>query len=86
MDPRVLHLDARLERLERWHVVIRWQEPARTDEDFLRRRDRYQLTPIAARLHSFWSQADDTEEAAGDFTLAPRAIHDRLVCFDDAIR
>lgn len=86
MDPQVLHLDARLERLERWQVVIRWQEPARTGEDFLRRRDRYQLTPIAARLHSFWSQADDTEETAGDLTLAPRAIHDRLVGFADAIR
>ena len=85
-DPQTLHLDARLERLERWHVVIRWQEPARTGEDFLRRRDRYQLTPIAARLHSFWSQADDTEEAAADLTLAPRAIHDRMVCFADAIR
>jgi uncharacterized protein (TIGR02677 family) len=86
LDPQVLHLDARLERLERWHVVIRWQEPARTGEDFLRRRDRYQLTPIAARLHSFWSQADDTEEAAADLTLAPRAIHDRMVCFAKAIR
>lgn len=86
MDPQVLHLDARLERLERWHVVIRWQEPARTGEDFLRRRDRYQLTPIAARLHSFWSEADDTEETAGDLTLAPRAIHDRLVSFAAAIR
>jgi hypothetical protein len=49
IDPQTLRLDARLERLERWHVVIRWQEPARTGEDFLRRRDRYQLTPIAAR-------------------------------------
>jgi uncharacterized protein (TIGR02677 family) len=86
MDPHVLPLDARLERLERWHVVIRWQEPARTGEDFLRRRDRYQLTPIAARLHSFWLQADDTEESTADLTLAPRAIHDRMVCFANAIR
>jgi uncharacterized protein (TIGR02677 family) len=86
MDPDVLHLDARLERLEWWQVVIRWQEPARTGEDFLRRRDRYQLTPLAARLHSFWSQADDSEEAGGDLTLAPRAIHDRLACFAEAIR
>lgn len=51
-DPQVLPLDARLEQLERWQVVIHWQESARTGEDFLRRRDRYQLTPIAARLHS----------------------------------
>jgi len=81
------HLDKRLEQLERWQVVTRWQEPARTGEDFLRRRDRYQLTPLAARLHAFWSQAEDAdEEEAGDLTLAPRAIHDRLVAFAEAIR
>lgn len=75
-----VHLDARLEQLERWQVVTRWQEPARTGEDFLRRRDRYQLTPLAARLHAFWSSAYDAdEEEAGNLTLAPRAIHDRLV-------
>lgn len=85
MEPQVLHLDTRLEQLERWQVVTRWQEPARTGEDFLRRRDRYQLTPIAARLHSFWSQADDSEDAAGDLTLAPRAILNRLVSFAAAI-
>jgi len=86
-DSQWFHLDSRLEQLERWQVIIRWQEPARTGEDFLRRRDRYQLTPRAARLHSFWSQADDSDEdPAGDITLAPRAIHDRLRAFADAIR
>lgn len=29
-------LDARLARLESWQVVRRWQEPARTGEEFLR--------------------------------------------------
>lgn len=86
LDPQVLHLDARLERLTQWQILVRWQEPARTGEDFLRRRDRYQLTPLAARLHSFWSAADDSDDAAGDLTLAPRAIHDRLVAFADAVR
>ncbi|XVV04500.1 hypothetical protein ACQPW3_03525 [Actinosynnema sp. CA-248983] len=42
---------------------------------FLRRRDWYQLTPRAAGLDVFWSSVDDTEEAAGDLTLVPRAIH-----------
>ena len=50
---------------------------ARSGEDFLRRRDRDQLTPRAASLHAFWMSSDDGEEAAGDLTLAPRAIHDR---------
>ncbi|MGH3625412.1 MAG: DUF2397 domain-containing protein, partial [Sciscionella sp.] len=82
-----LHLESRLERLESWQVITRWQEPARTGEDFLRRRDRYQLTPLAARLHAFWCETDDSDEdAAGDLTLAPRAIHDRLLAFADALR
>jgi hypothetical protein len=33
------HLDARLDQLGKWQVVTRCQEPARTGEDFLRRRD-----------------------------------------------
>lgn len=86
LAPEILHLDARLERLVQWRVVTRWQEPARSGEDFLRRRDRYQLTPRAAALHVFWSSVDDTEEAAGDLTLAPRAIHERLIAFAESIR
>ncbi|MFD3509295.1 DUF2397 domain-containing protein [Nocardia sp. NPDC058666] len=85
-DPDGFALEARLERLVRWGVLTRWQEPARTGEDFLRRRDRYQLTPIAARLHSFWSSELGAEEdAAADLTLAPRAIRDRLSAFAEAI-
>lgn len=75
LAPEVLHLDARLERLVPWRVLNRWQEPARSGEDFLRRRDWYQLTPRAAGLDVFWSSVDDTEEAAGDLTLVPRAIY-----------
>ncbi|WP_279578910.1 DUF2397 domain-containing protein [Fodinicola feengrottensis] len=80
-------LDARLDRLVKWGVLTRWQDPARTGEDFLRRRDRYQLTPpAAARLHAFWTQELASEEdAAADLTLAPRAIHDRLQVFATAV-
>lgn len=81
------NLEARLERLVRWGVLTRWQEPARTGEDFLRKRDRYQLTPKAARLHTFWTEDLHAEDAsAADLTLAPRAIHDRLAVFADAVR
>ncbi|MDV9176353.1 DUF2397 domain-containing protein, partial [Streptomyces sp. W16] len=81
------HLDARLDRLVKWGVVTRWQDQARTGEDFLRRRDRYQLTPVAARLHLFWTQEAEADEgAAADLTLAPRAIHDRLEMFAQAVR
>ncbi|MBO0852255.1 MAG: DUF2397 domain-containing protein [Nocardia sp.] len=88
---RLLHedvfaLDARLDRLVQWGVLTRWQEPARTGEDFLRRRDRFQLTPTAARLHTFWTvELAAEEDAAADLTLAPRAIHDRLRQFTDAV-
>ncbi|MEV0246004.1 DUF2397 domain-containing protein [Nocardia sp. NPDC050712] len=89
---RLLHedafaLDARLDSLVRWGVLTRWQEPARTGEDFLRRRDRFQLTPTAARLHTFWTlELAAEEDAAADLTLAPRAIHDRLEQFVIALR
>ncbi|MCX2730672.1 DUF2397 domain-containing protein [Saccharopolyspora sp. NFXS83] len=86
MSPDVLHLDTRMDSLVQWQVVTRWQEPARTGEDFLRRRDRYQLTPRAAALHAFWSSTDDAEEAAGDLTLAPRAIHERLSAFAESVQ
>ncbi|MBF6439261.1 DUF2397 domain-containing protein [Nocardia cyriacigeorgica] len=82
----VFALDARLDRLVQWGVLTRWQEPARTGEDFLRRRDRFQLTPTAARLHTFWTlELSTDEDAAADLTLAPRAIHDRLREFAAAI-
>jgi hypothetical protein len=79
-------LDARLDRLVRWRVLTRWQDPARSGEDFLRRRDRYQLTPAAARLHAFWvDELEADEDTAADLTLAPRAIHDRLDMFARAV-
>jgi uncharacterized protein (TIGR02677 family) len=81
------NLETRLDQLVRWGVLTRWQEPARTGEDFLRRRDRYQLTPKAARLHTFWTEELDVEAAsAADLTLAPRAIYDRLAVFADAVK
>lgn len=83
-DPS-FNLEGRLDRLYRWQVITRWQEPARTGEDFLRRRDRYQLTPLAARLHSFWTDADTAEDESSDVTLAPRAIFERLSAFGEAI-
>lgn len=81
-----LHLDSRLEQLERWKVLTRWQQPARTGEDFLRRRDRYQLTPLAAHLHAFWAETGEADDDAGNLTLAPRAIHERLAAFGKAVR
>ncbi|MFJ9564832.1 DUF2397 domain-containing protein [Streptomyces fuscichromogenes] len=81
------HLDARLDRLVKWGVVTRWQGQVRTGEDFLRRRDRYQITPVAARLHVSWMQEAAADEGtAADLTLAPRAIRDRLEMFALTVR
>ncbi|MFD7160931.1 DUF2397 domain-containing protein [Kribbella sp. NPDC059898] len=80
------HLDNRLEQLGDWQVVTRWQEPARSGEDFLRRRDKYQLTQEAARLHAFWTAPGRKEDIGdGELTLAPHAIADRLTAFGAAI-
>jgi hypothetical protein len=85
MEENVFPADARLEQLARWGVITRWQEAARSGEDFLRRRDRFQLTPLAARLHAFWSEVDDDDDAAADVTLAPRAIYERLRAFGESV-
>nr|WP_324608949.1 DUF2397 domain-containing protein [Actinokineospora spheciospongiae] len=37
-------------------------------------------------MHVFWALVDDAEDAAGDLTLAPRAIHERLVAFAESLR
>jgi hypothetical protein len=87
LSEAVFNLEARLAQREKWDVVTRWQEPARSGEDFLRRRDRFQLTPPAARLHAFWLAADGGDDAtSGELTLAPRAILDRLSAFSAAVK
>jgi uncharacterized protein (TIGR02677 family) len=87
LESPAFNLETRLARLEKWEVVTRWQEPARTGEDFLRRRDRYQLTALASRLHAFWLAAVDgaDEASSGDVTLAPRAILERISAFSAAL-
>src|SRR5580693_8353576 len=50
-DPDVFDLDKRMQALNQWGVVIRWQDKAKTEADFIRTRDRFQLTSEAADLH-----------------------------------
>ncbi len=80
-------LDNRLNQLHTWGVVDRWQDAVSSGEDFLRRRDRFQLTVLAAKFHDFWSTLQrETDDDSGDFTLAPKSIFERLVAFRDAVR
>jgi hypothetical protein len=47
--PDSFDIDARMKALQHWGVVIRWQDTAKTEADFVRTRDRYQLTSEAQR-------------------------------------
>ncbi|WP_170210323.1 DUF2397 domain-containing protein [Saccharopolyspora antimicrobica] len=77
--PPVLDLDARMHQLEQWGVVHSWQDRARTEADFVRSRDRYQLTPEAADLHGWLRQrGDDHSAMASAAAFAPAVIADRL--------
>ena len=60
--PEVFDLDARMKALQDWGVVIRWQDKAKTEADFIRTRDRFQLTSEAADLHR-WLRRKIDEDA-----------------------
>lgn len=81
--PEVFDLDDRMRALQRWKVVIRWQDKAKTEADFVRTRDRYQLTSEAADLHR-WLRRKIDEDAVSTSAaaFAPAIIAERL---DDTI-
>ena len=59
--PEAFDLDARMRALQDWKVVIRWQDKAKTEADFIRTRDRYQLTSEAADLHRWLRRKIDDD-------------------------
>jgi uncharacterized protein (TIGR02677 family) len=76
-------IDARMKALHNWGVVIRWQDKAKTEADFVRTRDRYQLTSEAADLHRWLRRKiDEDAVATSAAAFAPAVIADRL---DDTI-
>ena len=60
--PDAFDLDARMRALQDWKVVIRWQDRAKTEADFIRTRDRYQLTSEAADLHRWLRRKIDEQD------------------------
>jgi Protein of unknown function (DUF2397)/SbcC/RAD50-like, Walker B motif len=72
--------------LQDWKVVIRWQDKAKTEADFIRTRDRYQLTSEAADLHR-WLRRKIDEDAVSTSAaaFAPAIIAERLDETIDAI-
>jgi hypothetical protein len=63
-SPEVFDLDARMKALQGWDVVIRWQDKAKTEADFVRTRDRFQLTSEAADLHRWLRRKVDEDAVA----------------------
>lgn len=78
-------LAARMQQLVAWSTVEVWQDRAQTEEDFLRNRDRYQLTPEAARLHRFLSDDFARSGAATTAVLAPSLIAAQLGEFEKRV-
>jgi uncharacterized protein (TIGR02677 family) len=84
--PPLLDLDARMHQLDQWGVVHSWQDRARTEADFVRSRDRYQLTTDAADLHGWLRQrGDDHSAMTSAAAFAPAVIADRLSDLLDAV-
>ena len=67
--PEAFDLDARMRALQDWKVVIRWQDKAKTEADFIRTLDRYQLTIEAADLHR-WLRRKIDEDAVSTSAAA----------------
>ncbi|MFD0576071.1 DUF2397 domain-containing protein [Dactylosporangium darangshiense] len=77
--PDEFDLEARMRTLHAWGVVIRWQDKAKTEADFVRTRDRYQLTAAAADLHRWLRRKiDEDAVATSAAAFAPAVIADRL--------
>ncbi len=75
----VFDIDSRMKALHHWGVVFRWQDKARTEADFVRTRDRYQLTSEAADLHRWLRRKiDEDAVATSAAAFAPAVIADRL--------
>jgi uncharacterized protein (TIGR02677 family) len=77
--PDVFDLDNRMQALHQWGVVIRWQDKAKTEADFIRTRDRFQLTSEAADLHRWLRRKiDEDAVATSAAAFAPAIIAERL--------
>ncbi len=77
--PDAFDIEARMKALNHWGVVVRWQDKAKTEADFVRTRDRYQLTSEAADLHRWLRRRiDEDAVATSAAAFAPAVIADRL--------
>ena len=78
-------LSARMAQLHAWGVVDVWQDRAVRDEDFLRNRDRYQLTAVAAALHRAISALSEEGISSIAAVLAPAVLARELAQFSSTL-
>lgn len=79
LSDETFSLDNRVQQLVRWGTVESWQDEARTDADFLRTRERYQLTERGAALHRILQSLDAEDDTVGSAALlAPPIINEQL--------
>jgi uncharacterized protein (TIGR02677 family) len=85
LDESVFNLKQRMAALEKWGVVIVFQDRAERDADFVLNWDRYQLTEVAAELHrAVMSLGQDLASAAAA-TLAPSVLTANLTVLRDSV-
>lgn len=82
----IFDLDQRMTQLAKWDTVESWQDRAEREADFLRNRERYQLTQPAAELHRFIiDQERSQSEASTSALLGPTLITSHLEDFHEAV-
>ncbi|MDQ1019869.1 DUF2397 domain-containing protein [Streptomyces afghaniensis] len=70
-----LELDQKMTQLSKWGTVESWQDRAELETDFLRNRERYQLTQSAAELHRFVvAQEQAQHDTSTSVLLGPALI------------
>jgi len=80
LDPEAFPLESRMRQLVAWGTCEAWQDQARTEADFLRNRERYQLTEAGAMVNRLAREIDAGIGAASTAAvLAPPILHEHLV-------
>lgn len=85
-DPDVFPLESRMRQLVAWGTCEAWQDQARTEADFLRNRERYQLTEAGAVVNRLAREIDTgVGPASTAAVLAPPILHEQLITAGTAI-
>ena len=84
--PEAFPLESRMRQLVAWGTCEAWQDQARTEADFLRNRERYQLTEAGAVVNRLAREIDAGVGAASTAAvLAPPILHEQLLGASAAI-